>query len=83
MIKKGLSWLEFLEYIGASTSNSRVLVEGEEVLNVDHVIVCDKTNCGPSFIDICSLCLQSSALNSVPHKIDGPLIVMWNTRVFK
>lgn len=62
MPKITISLCDILEYIG---DRSRPLKEGEEVFKAGHIILCGlevDTN-------IKSLCLQTSALNSLPHEI--------------
>ncbi|KAK4871471.1 hypothetical protein RN001_015595 [Aquatica leii] len=53
------------------TENSKVVYEGEEVLNAGHVILCGTTHRSEDTINVYALCLQTSALQSLPHKIDG------------
>lgn len=68
-----LSLIDYMSYIGGSSS-SRCVYEGEEVLNAGHIIVCGKLDSSTQdIINLCALCLQTSALTSDPHKITGQL----------
>ncbi|CAG9769675.1 unnamed protein product [Ceutorhynchus assimilis] len=72
MADKPLSLAEYMSYIEATTS-SRCLIEGEEVLNAGHIVLHGRTDCSPTSIKICAVCLQTSALQSHPHQITGEL----------
>ncbi|KAK4886856.1 hypothetical protein RN001_003127 [Aquatica leii] len=61
---------DYFMYI-KGTENSRVVYEGKEVLNAGHVILCGTTHRSEDTINVYALCLQTSALQSPPHKIDG------------
>lgn len=72
MADKPLSLAEYMSYIQATT-NSRCLIEGEEVLNAGHIVLHGRTDCSPTSIKICAVCLQTSALQSHPHQITGEI----------
>lgn len=68
-----LSIIEYMRYLGGNNS-SRCVYEGEEVLAAGHIVLCGKLNTSTEEqINICALCLQTSALNSNPHQISGIL----------
>lgn len=67
-----LSLTEYLRYIGGS-AHSRCIKEGEEVVDAGHIILHGKTEHGATHLNICAICLQTSALNANPHEIYGEL----------
>ncbi|CAG9773456.1 unnamed protein product [Ceutorhynchus assimilis] len=72
MADKPLSLAEYMSYIEATTS-LRCLIDGEEVLNAGPIVLHGRTDCSPTSIKICAVCLQSSALQTHPHQIIGEL----------
>ena len=56
-----------------STSSCRNFVEGERVLNAEHVIFCGRTNVSNDYVNIIAFCLQTSHLKSNPHEITGSI----------
>lgn len=56
-------------------ANSRCIVEGEQILNSNHVILMGTNQDNEDCKDVFALCLQTSALKSCPHEIKGKLIV--------
>lgn len=60
-----------------ATPESRTIVEGEQLLNSKHLILCGLKNTPQEdVVDIFSLCLQTSGiLKSSPHGISGKLLV--------
>nr|CAI5848188.1 unnamed protein product [Callosobruchus analis] len=69
-----LSLMEYITYIGGN-ANSRVVLEGEEVVNAGHIILYGKSELTHFSLKVCALCLQTSALQSNPHKIKGTLTI--------
>lgn len=68
-----LSIVEYMQYLGG-TESSRCVQEGEEVVNAGHVITLGRINSvDMKNVKLCALCLQTSALNSAPHHINGML----------
>ncbi|XP_067143340.1 uncharacterized protein [Centruroides vittatus] len=63
---------EILKY-AACSSSSRNFIEGEQLLLAGHVILCGiiEKNEQDRSVHFCALCLQTSALTSVPHRITG------------
>lgn len=68
---KFLSLPTIFKYLDA-TLNSRCFIEGEQILNSQHLILCGRKNTDYN-INVVSLCLQTSALQTHPHKINGEL----------
>lgn len=63
------------KYLNA-TPSSRCVVEGEEVLNAKHLLLCGITSAENWVFNIFALCLQTSALSQgKPHEISGKLNV--------
>lgn len=52
---------------------SRCIVEGEEILNANHIILMGSTTASDVSVEILGLCLQTSALKNNPHEITGIL----------
>nr|CAI5857318.1 unnamed protein product [Callosobruchus analis] len=69
-----LSLMEYITYIGGN-ANSRVVLEGEEVVNAGHIILYGKSELTHFSLKVCALCLQTSALQSNPHEIKGTLTI--------
>lgn len=57
-------------YLKASPE-SRCVVEGEEILNANHIILIGSTTVSHLSVEILGLCLQTSALKNNPHEIKG------------
>nr|CAI5848821.1 unnamed protein product [Callosobruchus analis] len=53
-----------------ATLDSRRFVEGETILNANHIILIEV------MVEVLALCLQTSALRSAPHEIKGKLSVI-------
>lgn len=64
------SLLDYFKYVNG-TENSRTVYEGEQVVNAGHVILCGITEEHPDSLKLYALCLQTSALQSAPHTIEG------------
>lgn len=64
------SMIEYFKYMNGN-ENSRSIYEGEHVVNAGHVILCGVTNLKSDCVNIYALCLQTSALQSTPHIIEG------------
>lgn len=71
-MKGYLSVVTVFNYLEAS-HNSRCIVEGERLLNANHVITLGTVECSEGFVSIFALCLQTSGLLDVPHEITGKL----------
>lgn len=56
-----------------STPSCRNFVEGERVLNANHVIFCDKISVNDECVCFIAFCLQTSNLRSNPHEITGSI----------
>lgn len=70
-----LSVLDVMNFLEANT-NSRCIYEGEAVLDACHIILCGKGVClEENIINLYGLCLQTSALYTNPHEIQGVLDV--------
>ncbi|KAH1000571.1 hypothetical protein HUJ04_012880 [Dendroctonus ponderosae] len=54
-------------------AESRCVVEGEELLNANHIMLIGITSETDATKGILALCLQTSALKSVPHELKGTL----------
>ena len=54
-----------------ASPNSRNFKEGESLLNAKHVILCEASSKTSVSITVYALCLQTSAMNSPPHTIEG------------
>lgn len=67
-----LSIVDYMKYL-EGTENSKCVYEGEHVLNAGHLILAGKTKTTATSLNIIALCLQSSALENEPHKIEGRL----------
>lgn len=65
-----LSIVDYMKYL-EGTKNSKCVYEGEHVLNAGHLILAGKTKSTATSVNIIALCLQSSALENEPHKIEG------------
>lgn len=57
----------------SANSNTRNMVEGENILNSGHLINCGYIQNDLKIIDIQALCLQTSAIRDKPHNITGSL----------
>ncbi|CAN8013128.1 unnamed protein product [Ixodes persulcatus] len=68
LVKVPISLATILEYVGDS---KRCLIEGEDVLNCEHVIECSVAP-GPALgvLRVVGYVLQSSALNGEPHTVN-------------
>lgn len=55
------------------TPSSRNFVEGEDILRSKHLILCEASKKTSSEVHVYALCLQTSALDSQPHTIEGML----------
>jgi hypothetical protein len=58
------------EYLSASPT-SRCIVEGKGVLAAIYLIICGVQAKSPKKWNISAYCLQTSAVKSDPHKING------------
>ena len=57
-----------------SLPSCRNFVEDERVLNVNHVIFCDKKNSADKdCVNFVAFCLQNSNMRSTPHEIAGSI----------
>ncbi|KAK5650052.1 hypothetical protein RI129_001081 [Pyrocoelia pectoralis] len=65
---------DYFRYVDG-TVNSRVVFEGEQVLNSGHIILCGITEQESHFVNIYALCLQTTSLQSSPHKIEGTFLI--------
>lgn len=70
-----LSLLDVMEYLGG-TKNSRCIYEGEAILNSGHIVLCGKSGSDENHISVYALVLQTSAISSDPHTIQGQLITI-------
>nr|CAI5865889.1 unnamed protein product [Callosobruchus analis] len=77
-----LSLMEYITYIGGN-ANSRVVLEGEEVVNAGHIILYGKSELTHFSLKVCALCLQTSALQSNPHEIKGTLTISNKTNLLE
>lgn len=57
---------------------SRCIVEGEELLNANHVILIGIENETNTTKEILALCLQTSAIKNTPHEIKGKFLIDGN-----
>ncbi|CAI6369773.1 unnamed protein product [Macrosiphum euphorbiae] len=62
------------------TSSSRNLIEGEQVINSNHIVLCGKIQIenNANTTTIKSLVIQSSNLSEKPHEITGQLLMKGN-----
>jgi hypothetical protein len=65
-----LSIIDYNSYMN-SGKNSRTVIEGEELVNANHLTLCGITKKSHNSFSIYALCLQTSALLSQPHTIEG------------
>ncbi|XP_064471985.1 uncharacterized protein LOC135386149 [Ornithodoros turicata] len=72
MSDKRLSLSDILRFVNLS-EDSRSLVEGERLLDAEHVILCGKTEESTSGVEIVALCLSTSALKGDPHVVTASL----------
>ncbi|KAF0757310.1 SWIM-type domain-containing protein [Aphis craccivora] len=70
--KSFLSINEIFNYLKC-TPGARCVSEGEEFLNAGHIILCGIKSIIESKICLYALCLQTSALTSHPHEINGSI----------
>ena len=57
---------KIIEYVGTSI---RPIVEGERVCKANHIVFCGFVSRNSNKMDLLALCLQSSALQAMPHEI--------------
>ena len=59
---------------GDCTCTSRNFVEGEKVLNSNHILKCGRVpNKSLEHINILAYCLQTSDINGKPHELNGEI----------
>lgn len=72
--------ISFGDILSIFSAESRSMIEGEAVLNANHVVLCGVTSKTAKKATIVALCLKSSAVRDVPHEISLEISVADNKK---